>query len=97
VDKFKVPQAAREEFLGRVRSTHDFLRTLGGFVEDLVLQQTEGPGEFNVVTIVVWRDSAALASAKVAVTQRHRNIGFDPRETVARLGIDADIGIYERL
>jgi heme-degrading monooxygenase HmoA len=52
VDKFVVPDRAREEFLHKVRRTHELRRTLPGFLQDFVLEQSSGPGEFNVVTIV---------------------------------------------
>lgn len=32
VDKFVVPEGARQEFLGRVRSTHKLLKAQPGFV-----------------------------------------------------------------
>lgn len=34
VDKFKVPEAGRDEFLRRVYSIHRFLRALPGFLQD---------------------------------------------------------------
>jgi hypothetical protein len=52
IDKFKVPKPARDEFMQKVRITHQFIKLLPGFVQDLVLEQTGGPGEFNVVTVV---------------------------------------------
>ncbi len=32
VDKFAVPNRAREEFIEKVRKTHEFLRTQPGFL-----------------------------------------------------------------
>lgn len=55
VDKFKVPRAARNDFLERVLSIHELLRTQPGFVQDFVLEQVGGPGSFNIVTIVMRR------------------------------------------
>jgi len=37
VDKFVVPDRAREEFIHNVRNTHELLRTLPGFLQDFVL------------------------------------------------------------
>jgi len=38
IDKFNVPQSARGEFLEKVRTTHQFLRTLPGFVRDALFE-----------------------------------------------------------
>lgn len=51
---FVVPDHAREEFINRVRRTHELLRTQPGFLQDFVLEQSSGPGEFNFVTVVEW-------------------------------------------
>jgi hypothetical protein len=97
VDKFVVPSNAREEFLERVRSTHTFLKAQPGFLEDFVLEQFSGPGEFNVVTTVEWASREALENASVVVAARYREMNFNPQETLARLGIKADLANYKRL
>lgn len=94
VDKFSVPSAARDEFLERVDSIHEFLRTLTGFVDDAILEQTGGPGTFNIVTIVIWSSPEAAAAARDVVTRRYAEIGFDPVELMGRLGIEADLAVY---
>lgn len=53
VDKFSVPQAAKDEFLKRVRDTHHVLRRQPGFIRDMLLEQVAGPGQFNIVTIAL--------------------------------------------
>lgn len=35
IDKFKAPQPARDEFLQKVRITHQFIKIHPGFVQDL--------------------------------------------------------------
>jgi heme-degrading monooxygenase HmoA len=97
VDKFAVPPEAREEFLGRVRTTHEFLRTLPGFIRGYVLEQSSGPGEFNIVTFVEWQSQQAVDNAVSAVAALHRRMNFNPRENVARLGIKADLGFYKEI
>ncbi len=52
VDKFVVPNSARDEFVARVKATHEVLKKQRGFVQDILLEQFAGPGEFNFVTIV---------------------------------------------
>jgi heme-degrading monooxygenase HmoA len=97
IDKFVVPGHARGEFVEKVRATHALLRTQAGFVQDAILEQTSGSAEFNFVTIVEWESAAAVEPARQAVAALHRRMNFDPRETLARLEIRADIGNYERL
>jgi heme-degrading monooxygenase HmoA len=93
VDKFKVPASARAELLDQVEKTHHFLRVLPGFMQDAVLEQTEGPGQFNFVTIAIWESREAIEAARAAVTARHRDAGFNPQEMFSRLGIEATSGI----
>ncbi|MGR4069625.1 antibiotic biosynthesis monooxygenase [Halomonas sp. LR3S48] len=95
VDKFSVPEAARETFLKRVRDTHQVLRRQPGFITDSILEQVAGSGRFNIVTIAEWESQEAIDAARMAVTKAHRENGFDPQETMARLGIEADIANYQ--
>jgi heme-degrading monooxygenase HmoA len=97
VDKFVVPGLAREEFLERARRTHALLKTQPGFLQDLILEQSSGPGEFNFVTIVEWASQEAVENARAAVVTLHREMNFTPQEVFARLDIKADIANYKRL
>lgn len=97
VDKFVVPAGAREEFLEKVLKTHVLLRTQSGFVQDVVLEQSGGPGEFNIVTIVEWDSADQVENARAVVMAVHQQMKFNPQEMVARLGIKADIADYRRI
>ena len=97
VDKFVVPQAAREEFLKRVHDTHQVLRRQPGFIRDALLEQVAGSGKFNIVTIAEWESQEAIDAARATVMAAHAESGFSPKETMTRLGIDADIANYERI
>jgi heme-degrading monooxygenase HmoA len=97
VDKFVVPPHARDEFLSKVRKTHELLRTLPGFLRDLVLEQSSGPGEFNFVTVAEWDDPASVENAKAAVKAMHEAMNFNPQELFARLGIKADVANYQQV
>lgn len=94
VDKFVVPTEARSEFLSRVRDTHALLKTLPGFVQDWIFEQTGGPGRFNLVTTVEWSSQDAIERAKADVSALHQRTGFNAGELMARLGITADVGVY---
>ena len=97
VDKFVVPDHARQEFISRVRNTHQLLRTLPGFLQDFVLEQSSGPSEFNFVTIVEWDGVESIENAKAAVMAMHKAMNCNPQEMFARLGIRADLGHYRQI
>lgn len=97
VDRFNVPVSARSEFLKRVTDTHKLLSRQKGFVRDYLLEQSSGPGEFNLVTLAEWESQDAIEAAREAVAELHRQLGFDPREIFGRLGIRAELGNYRPL
>lgn len=97
VDKFVVPAAARDEILVKVRTTHELLRQQQGFVQDFLLEQFSGPGEFNLVTIVEWESQAAVDKVVPIVKAAQERIAFNPQETITRLGVRADIANYQRI
>lgn len=94
VDKFAVPAQSRDAFMARLQVTHKTLGAADGCVQNLVLEQVSGAGEFNVVTIVEWRDTAAYENARQAAQQRQKENGFDPQSYFRELGIKADLGNY---
>ena len=94
VDKFVVPDEAREEFWSNVRHTHEVLRTQPGFVRDVLLEKHSGAGRFNAVTIVTWSGPDDLPRARAAVERMHGDSGFHPAEFYARTGIEPDVANY---
>lgn len=97
VDKFMVPDHAREEFIEKVQATHQLLKTQSGFLQDFILEQASGPGEFNIVTMVEWDSIEAIEPARAAVMALHQEMNFNPQELFTRLGIKADLGNYKRV
>src|SRR6266481_8142393 len=79
VDKFVVPTGAREEFLERARRTHALLQAQPGFLQDLILEQSSGPGEFNFVTVVEWASQEAVENARAAVMKHPAGSACPPR------------------
>lgn len=94
VDKFIVPEASRNEFVDQLRRTHDLLAEQPGFVQDFLLEQSSGSGEFNFVTMVEWESQEAIDSARTKIKAMHEQRNFDPQELFARLDITADIATY---
>lgn len=94
VDKFIVPPQSLDRSLERVKKTHDALDQADGCERNLILEQFDGPGQFNVVTFVQWRDEAAYKAARQAALARQTAEGFDPQAFIKELGVMADIAVY---
>ena len=92
-----MPAEARDEILSRVIMTHELLRRQEGFVQDFLLEQFSGPGEFNIVTMVEWESQEAVDKVVPIVKAAHESITFSAQETIARLGVKADIANYQRV
>lgn len=51
----------------------------------------------KIVTLAIWENREAFDAARRLVQARYQEEGFDPRELIARLGIEADLGAYHPL
>ena len=68
------------------------------FVQDFLLEQVSGPGEFNIVTIAEWESEDFVAGARSGgAAALHRSTNLDPQELFARLDIKPDLGNYLRI
>jgi heme-degrading monooxygenase HmoA len=97
VDRFTVPEAARDEFLAQIAETHRMLRTLTGFVRDAILEKPAGPGEIVILTIAEWDSTDAIANARKAMQDHYAESGFEPQEFMARLGVTPELASYHRV
>lgn len=96
VDKFAVPAASLSAFLARVHNVDRLLAKQTGCRQNLVPTQSEGPGEFNVVTIVEWASAEAMAQAKATMQAHYASEGFDPPAFMKSLGVRGDLSVYSR-
>lgn len=94
LDKFIVPEAAREEFLPRMQAAQEFLRKLPGFVQSFSMEQNPGTGVRHYVTLAEWTDAAAVDVARAAIQDWHKSSEFNREEMYARLGIQAERANY---
>lgn len=94
VDKFAVPAGALPGFIERVHRIDRMLGAMPGCRQNLVLTQTGGAGEFNVVTLVEWASAQAMAAAQAVVQKNYADEGFDPASFMRALGVRADMGLY---
>jgi heme-degrading monooxygenase HmoA len=97
IDRFIVPDEALDEFVAGFPRTRDLLRQQRGFEYDLALRGERTGGTTRILTLVAWADDDAFAAARETMAAAHEEIGFTPTDTFARLGIDADLGVYEPL
>jgi hypothetical protein len=49
---------------------------------------------FNFVTIAIWGSAETIEAARKAVMARHEEMGLNPQDMLARLGIKADLASY---
>lgn len=96
IDKFAVPADALPAFLEQVHRVRQTLEALPGCQQNLVLTQTGGPGEFNVVTLVEWVNPQAIVAATAAMQKKYAAEGFDPSAFMQTLGVRADLGLYSK-
>jgi hypothetical protein len=94
VDKFVVPVASLHPFIEQMHHIQGLLRGQPGCLRDLLLTQTGGAAEFNVVRIIEWASSQAVADATAAVQKKFAAEGFDPAAFAQGLGVRADLGFY---
>jgi len=96
IDKFIVPQNARQEFVERMNINRNFIKGLDGFVRDNVYERTDEQGNIIVVTIAVWQNEEAIKKAKEAVQEEYKRLNFNMPEMLKRLNITIDRGVYKR-
>lgn len=94
LDRFSVPNPARGEFLPKVMAIMQLLKAQPGHIQSFVLEQPGINDEFNLVTLVEWENKQATEGARGAVAAMQKATGFNPQETMARLGIRAEMGFY---
>jgi hypothetical protein len=87
VDRFVVPIAARAEFETAMNRNVAFLEGLPGFLGHLVLERERDPANRELVTVVAWRDAAAIEHARKEVPEYYRRIGFDMPAALQRWGV----------
>jgi predicted ester cyclase len=97
IDKFVIPQKAKDEFMSRTNYNRAFIKKLPGFINDNAYQSTDKDGNLLITTVATWENEAALNKAKQIVQTEYKRIGFDPAEMTKRLGITLSRDIYKPL
>jgi quinol monooxygenase YgiN len=95
IDAFEVPAAALAEFQAAMQRNMAFIKTQPGFLGHVVFTKVSGPTTFNIATIAVWENQAAIDKATEQVRAYYQRIGFDPPAMIARWGAKASLGYYQ--
>jgi len=96
IDTFIVPVEARAEFRQAATKAQSFIRSLPGYVEGYIYEQTAGESQFNVLTTAVWKSEEAFENAKKAVLAEYQRTGYDPQVVRTKLGIEQTRSTYTR-
>lgn len=96
IDTFTVPEAAKDEFREAAVKAQNFIKTLPGYVEGFIYEQTGGESSLNFLTTAVWKDEEAFENAKKVVLAEYQKRGYDPQVTRKKLGIAQTRSTYTR-
>jgi heme-degrading monooxygenase HmoA len=96
VDRFIVPEEAKDRFLEQVHKSATFLKTLPGFMEGFVYEKADGEGRHKGMTAAVWKDEEAFQTAKRSAAEGFKKIGFNPREIMKNLKLEIERAVYRR-
>ena len=77
-----------------VARTHELLGQQPGLMQNIVLEQTSGTGEFNIVTFVEWDSQESFDQAKAEMAKKFARMNFNPQNEISRLGVKADLANY---
>lgn len=94
IDRFDVPTKALRAFMERVHIIQRLLDGRPGCRQNLVLTRMSDHGEFNVMTVVEWQDTDAMASARAYIKATYAKEGFEPAAFMDSLGVRAELGLY---
>ena len=98
IDVFIVPQAAKPEFMERMKRSRDFIVTLPGFIEDTAYERIDEQGNLVCATIAVWTSEDAVNKARETVQAQYKKEGFNLQAMLQRLNITLkERGLYSTL
>jgi heme-degrading monooxygenase HmoA len=95
IDKFTIPQQAKQEFTEKMNINRAFIKSLPGFIADSAYERIDENGNLICITVVIWASEQALNEAKAAVQAEYQRIGFNPAELLTRLNITMEREVYQ--
>ncbi|HZX57815.1 MAG TPA: antibiotic biosynthesis monooxygenase [Mucilaginibacter sp.] len=97
IDRFRMPQGSKSEFIERMQINRHLISKLPGFIKDDVYESLDDDGNYLCITIAVWANNAAIKNAKELVQAEYQNEGFNMPAMMERLDIRMERGQYRRL
>jgi predicted SnoaL-like aldol condensation-catalyzing enzyme len=96
IDRFVVPRRSRAPFVQTSGAVQDVVKGMPGFVEGFVYENSDADGVCLFVSTVVWKDQEAFELAKTLVPRKLQELGLNPAETMQKLDVQLERGVYER-
>jgi heme-degrading monooxygenase HmoA len=96
IDRFMVPEKAKQEFIERMNINRNFIKNQPGFIEDTVYERFDEQGNLICVTVAVWASEEAIKKAREAVQTEYKKQGFNLQAMLERLNITIDRGVYTK-
>lgn len=97
VNQFAVPEEVRDDFCCILADTHAVVRRQEGFVRDYILERPAGPGRLSIVTVIEFTSPDVVEGVAAALADFDRKRGVGRQELMARLGVSAEMGLYQRM
>ena len=94
VDRFLIPLPARAEFELAMNRNVAFISGLPGFLGHLVLERERDATHRELITVVAWKDAAAIERARQEVPAYYQRIGFDLPAAIQRWGVTMERATY---
>lgn len=94
IDRFTVPEHARDAFLERLVIIRDFLQGQPGCLYNRIAEARQEDGSLSMMTIVEWSTRDAMNAARSEAKAFYEKTGFDPGSFMAAFGIEPDFALY---
>lgn len=94
IDRFDVPAGARAAVIQRLGLIHAELGRLAGCLINRVVERKPAPDRSEILTLVAWRDEAALLAARRHMQRIHAETGFDAARFLTGHGVSMTPGDY---
>lgn len=97
IDRFDLPETARDAVLARLRLTQAELGHRAGCLVNSIVEAPARDGRLEMLTLVAWRDEAALADARRHMQRVHAETGFGAAAFLERHGVTMTPAVYRGL
>lgn len=94
VDKFRIPISVVDEFIDRTEYNRTFIKTLPGFIGDLMIVRNDSDENLILMTVATWASAEYLAAARLKVQEEYKRINFNPAEFMKKLNVTMERELY---